>query len=324
MVLLLIFLRQNTCRPRTRHMSGHGTPAPHAHCLLQIYARGPRGPPSEVEQVEQLVAMGFGRPEATAALRRMRNMDLALAYLLRQREEQEQQQQQQGGQGQGVGAGQEVQGQGGEVGRAGGEGRQQGSRERGAGEAEATEGSGQAVGAGGREEGRADGGQREGEEDEEVDEEDEEEDEEDEEDEDEDIDDDDDFTGGWRRGEARRGEEGGQGRGGQGRGAPSHRRRLLAASRVQHAMFTDACTRCVLRGGPPLPSWGLPAALPLSCTLSVRSCASLQTSLRCRDVLGRLVMRRPLYIAGDRTRHVSLTRRAQCHVSQATARTCPP
>ncbi|EFJ51028.1 hypothetical protein VOLCADRAFT_116593 [Volvox carteri f. nagariensis] len=55
--------------------------------LRQIYSRGPRGPPSEPELVEQLVAMGFDRNQSTAALRRFRNMDMALAYLLRAADE---------------------------------------------------------------------------------------------------------------------------------------------------------------------------------------------------------------------------------------------
>ncbi|KXZ48148.1 hypothetical protein GPECTOR_30g244 [Gonium pectorale] len=55
--------------------------------LRQIYSRGPRGPPSEPELVEQLVAMGFERNQSAAALRHFRNMDLALAYLLRTAEE---------------------------------------------------------------------------------------------------------------------------------------------------------------------------------------------------------------------------------------------
>ncbi|GLC44098.1 hypothetical protein PLESTB_000929500 [Pleodorina starrii] len=71
--------------------------------LRQIYSRGPRGPPSEPELVEQLVAMGFDRNRSAAALRRFRNMDMALAYLLRAAEEegggaqQQQQPQQQAG-----------------------------------------------------------------------------------------------------------------------------------------------------------------------------------------------------------------------------------
>ena len=52
----------------------------------QIYAGGLRGPASEPEQVEQLVAMGFDRHRAAAAMRRYRNMDVALAILLQQEE----------------------------------------------------------------------------------------------------------------------------------------------------------------------------------------------------------------------------------------------
>ncbi|GIL46979.1 hypothetical protein Vafri_3835 [Volvox africanus] len=55
--------------------------------LRQIYSRGPRGPPSEPELVEQLVAMGFDRNQSTDALRRFRNMDMALAFLLRAADE---------------------------------------------------------------------------------------------------------------------------------------------------------------------------------------------------------------------------------------------
>lgn len=55
--------------------------------ILQIYGRGPRGPPSQPELVEQLVAMGFDRNQSVAALRRFRNMDMALVYLLRAAEE---------------------------------------------------------------------------------------------------------------------------------------------------------------------------------------------------------------------------------------------
>jgi hypothetical protein len=54
---------------------------------VQIYSRGPRGPPSEPELVEQLVSMGFERNQSAAALRRFRNMDMALAYLLRAAED---------------------------------------------------------------------------------------------------------------------------------------------------------------------------------------------------------------------------------------------
>ncbi|KAG2445735.1 hypothetical protein HXX76_000341 [Chlamydomonas incerta] len=54
--------------------------------LRQIYAGGLRGPASEPEQVEQLVAMGFDRGRAAAAMRRYRNMDVALAILLQQQE----------------------------------------------------------------------------------------------------------------------------------------------------------------------------------------------------------------------------------------------
>ncbi|KAG2451389.1 hypothetical protein HYH02_003990 [Chlamydomonas schloesseri] len=67
--------------------------------LRQIYAGGLRGPASEPEQVEQLVAMGFDRARAAAAMRRYRNMDVALAILLQQEEAaQEQQPGQQPGQ----------------------------------------------------------------------------------------------------------------------------------------------------------------------------------------------------------------------------------
>ncbi|GIL70718.1 hypothetical protein Vretimale_3822 [Volvox reticuliferus] len=65
--------------------------------LRQIYSRGPRGPPSEPELVEQLVAMGFDRNQSTDALRRFRNMDMALAYLLRAADEGAEHQPQNGG-----------------------------------------------------------------------------------------------------------------------------------------------------------------------------------------------------------------------------------
>ncbi len=50
----------------------------------QIYRVGARdGPPGDGDLVDALVEMGFTREASAAALRRFRNMDLALAYLLR-------------------------------------------------------------------------------------------------------------------------------------------------------------------------------------------------------------------------------------------------
>ncbi|GFR43543.1 hypothetical protein Agub_g4636 [Astrephomene gubernaculifera] len=100
--------------------------------LRQIYSRGPRGPPSEPEMVEQLVAMGFERNQAAGALRRFRNMDLALAYLLRAAEEGEGEgdarQEGPGGQQEGAAAAPAAAGQGGGEAGQGPQQQQQGDR----------------------------------------------------------------------------------------------------------------------------------------------------------------------------------------------------